>query len=94
MNETPDTVLVPDDPAAFTVVNENGKVPLLRAADHAGKESARQLGLMAAGFRPSACETAGDKIEEAGAGEGNRTLVLSMGGSCLATRRHPRFAEF
>src|ERR1019366_6789603 len=31
---------------------------------------------------------------EVGAGEGNRTLVLSMGGSCLATRRHPPRAEF
>jgi hypothetical protein len=55
MNETPDTLLAPEDPAAFTVVNENGKAPFLRAADHVGKECPRQLGLMAACFFPSAC---------------------------------------
>jgi len=48
MNETPDTLLTPEDPPPFTVSNENGTSPLVLVADHAGKRippRLRQLGL-------------------------------------------------
>jgi predicted N-formylglutamate amidohydrolase len=44
MNETPDTLLTPDEPPAFTVRNENGKSPFLLVADHAGKHMPRRAG--------------------------------------------------
>jgi predicted N-formylglutamate amidohydrolase len=48
MNETPDTVLAPEDPPAFTVSHENGTSPFVFVADHAGKRippRLQQLGL-------------------------------------------------
>jgi predicted N-formylglutamate amidohydrolase len=44
MNETPDTLLAPEDLPAFTVANENGRSPLLLVVDHAGRRIPRCLG--------------------------------------------------
>jgi predicted N-formylglutamate amidohydrolase len=44
MNETPDTLLAPDDPPAFTVDGENGASPFVFVADHAGRRMPRRLG--------------------------------------------------
>ena len=46
MNETPDTLLAPDDPPAFTVGNENGRSPFLIVADHAGKHMPQRVGAL------------------------------------------------
>jgi predicted N-formylglutamate amidohydrolase len=44
MNETPDALLAPDEPPAFTADNEDGTSPLVIVADHAGKRMPRRLG--------------------------------------------------
>src|SRR4051812_10190110 len=44
MNETPNSLLAPDEPVPVTVYNENGASPLLIVADHAGNLMPRALG--------------------------------------------------
>ncbi|HSY09238.1 MAG TPA: N-formylglutamate amidohydrolase [Steroidobacteraceae bacterium] len=44
MNETPDTLLAPADPPAFTVDGGNGTSPFLFVADHAGRRIPQRLG--------------------------------------------------
>ena len=44
MNETPDTLLAPEDLPAFTVGNETGRSPFLLVVDHAGKQIPACLG--------------------------------------------------
>ena len=44
MNETPDTVLAPEDPPPFIVDEENGTSAFLFVADHAGRRMPRRLG--------------------------------------------------
>jgi predicted N-formylglutamate amidohydrolase len=54
MNETPDGLLATDEPAPFTVDNENGTSPLLIVADHAGKHFPRRLAQL--GLSNAECE--------------------------------------
>jgi predicted N-formylglutamate amidohydrolase len=43
MNEMPESLLAPDEPAPVTVYNENGRSPFLIVADHAGNSMPRAL---------------------------------------------------
>src|SRR5882672_9175464 len=54
MNETSDGLLATDEPPPFTVDNENGTLPLLIVADHAGKHFPRRLGQL--GLSNAKCE--------------------------------------
>jgi predicted N-formylglutamate amidohydrolase len=44
MNETPDTLLAPEDPPAVTVEGADGASPFVIVADHAGRRMPRRLG--------------------------------------------------
>ncbi len=54
MNERPDMLLAPDEPAPVTVRNENGSSPFLIVADHAGNSMPRALGRL--GVLDTECE--------------------------------------
>src|SRR6202158_6091857 len=54
MNEVPDSLLAPDEPAPVTVQNENGPSPFLIVADHAGNSMPRALGRL--GVLETECE--------------------------------------
>jgi predicted N-formylglutamate amidohydrolase len=54
VNEAPEGLLAADEPAAFTVDNENGTSSFVVVADHAGKQIPRRLGLL--GLSPTECD--------------------------------------
>ncbi len=78
MNERPDMLLAPDEPAPVTVRNENGSSPFLIVADHAGNSMPRALGRL--GVLDTECER-----HIAWTSESARSLTIENPG-----RRRPR----